>query len=279
LLTPEEEILLGQAIENGLKARNALATEELPPRRRRELLAQIEEGDLARAKFIESNLRLVVALARQYSGDRVDLLDLIQEGNLGLMTAVDRFDWKKGFKFSTYASWWIRESMQRSRGKLADPVKIPVRLNDMRYSVLVATERLMAQLGRAPSVEEIAESTGHEPEAVSRVLSIVPTVTLDSPIGETHADLGELIVDERTPDPADIVEFETAERLVRQGLASLTEVQRRVVELRFGFVGEARSLAAISEATGIPVHRVSRHLSDALTSLERELSWARDPAA
>jgi RNA polymerase primary sigma factor len=259
LLRPEDEIRLAQLIEQGRRARELLGGDSRPDEAECLRLAQMErEGERARQKFIEANLRLVISLASQYTGGRVEMLDMIQEGNLGLMTAVERFDWRRGFRFSTYASWWIRQAMRRARADLDDPLSVPVRLREIRYTVLRASQQFRAQFGRTPDTEELAAETGFPVAEVKRALSVAVCVPLDAPpVKAEPAVLGS------STDPALEVERRLVDEAVLDGLGELPETHRRIVELRFGFSGEPMQLVQIAEMTAVPLHKINRYLSEA----------------
>lgn len=269
LLTAEDEVRLAQAMETGEQARERLASgERLAVGERSALQRKVREGARARQGFIEANLRLVVANARRYTGEGISMLDLIQEGNLGLITAVERFDWRKGFKFSTYATWWIRQAMQRARANLSDPIRLPTALFDILPVVRGAAETLKGELGRAATPEEISEETGIEVEDVAKALSVATTVALEAPVGEDGAELGDFVYDEEAPDPAVDVEQRVLVEAVHAGLAELSDLHRRIVELRFG-LGESppATMGSIAEIVGVPEHRVRELITEATDHL------------
>ncbi|HEY4606496.1 MAG TPA: sigma-70 family RNA polymerase sigma factor, partial [Acidimicrobiia bacterium] len=163
LLTAEDEVRLAQLMEAGKEAARRLDEDDVAgQQQRRDLDRAVREGRTARSRFVEANLRLVVANARRYAGAGVDMLDLIQEGNLGLITAVEKFDWRKGFKFSTYATWWIRQAMQRARANLGETIRIPAGVFDLIPVVRSAAEELRNKLGRQATVDEISKESGIE---------------------------------------------------------------------------------------------------------------------
>src|SRR5690606_34379683 len=212
-----------------LDAQRRLDRDEFGDAAERERLERaVNEGVRARRRFIEANLRLVVSNARRYAGADVEMLDLIQEGNLGLMTAVEKFDWRKGFKFSTYATWWIRQAMQRARATLGDTIRIPAGVFDILPTVRAAHEQLQAKLGRAPSPAEIASDTGISVGEVERALSVSTTIALDTPVGEDGAALGDFIADEGAVDPESAAQAHLLETEVRKSLDSLPEKERKV---------------------------------------------------
>ena len=274
LLTAEDEVRLAQTIEAGLEARRRLDDGTFEgSAERADLEHDVARATQARSEFIEANLRLVVSNARRYAGADVDMIDLIQEGNIGLITAVERFDWRKGFKFSTYATWWIRQAMQRARANLSGSIRIPAGVFDILPMVRAAGDQLQTKLGRAPHPEEIAEETGIPVNDVERAMSVSTTVALESPVGEDGAALGDFITDEDAADPELEAERTIVADAVHRGLESLPERHRRVLELRFGLAGEApATMAAISEDLEIPEHRIRAYVADALEILRERLA-------
>ncbi|HEU4895658.1 MAG TPA: sigma-70 family RNA polymerase sigma factor, partial [Acidimicrobiia bacterium] len=234
----------------------------------------------ARSRFIESNLRLVVSNARRYVGDGLSMLDLIQEGNLGLITAVERFDWRKGFKFSTYATWWIRQAMQRARATLSNTVRLPAALFDILPVVRGTAETLKSQLGRSATPEEISEQTGIDVADVEKALSVSTTVALEAPVGEDGAELGDFVWDDEASDPYQDVETEILNQAVRASLEQLPELSRRVIELRFG-LGDAppATMGSIAEAVGIAEHKIKEIIDEATDRLAGVLAPVEDMRA
>ena len=280
LLSAEDEVRLAQTMEAGLAAKRRLGEDKTPDVVEREQLERVvREGIEARKRFIEANLRLVVANARRYAGGNVDMLDLIQEGNVGLITAVEKFDWRKGFKFSTYATWWIRQSMQRARANLSDVIHLPASLFDTLPVVRSAAELLQTRLGRPPTIDEIASETGMTPGDVDRALTVAMTVALETPVGEEGATLGDFIADDGL-DPHDEVEKRLVETAVREELAGLPELHRLVVELRFGLTGHPPAMIGhIAEVTGLPEHQVGAVIAEALDSLSQRLAAVEEMRA
>lgn len=281
LLTADEEVLLAQAIEAGRSARTRLETDEVRSKAERaELERAVRAGERARGRFIESNLRLVVSNARRYVGDGLSMLDLIQEGNLGLITAVERFDWRKGFKFSTYATWWIRQAMQRARATLSNTVRLPAALFDILPVVRGTAETLRSQLGRSPTPEEISEQTGIDVVDVEKALAVGTTVALEAPVGEDGAELGDFVWDDEASDPYDDVESKILHQAVRASLELLPELSRRVIELRFG-LGDAppATMGSIAEAVGIPEHKIKEIIDEATDRLAGVLAPVEDMRA
>ena len=273
LLTAEDEARLAQAMEAGHETQLRLDTGTVDgPAERLRLERAVRLGGESRQQFIAANLRLVVANARRYAGGSIDMLDLIQEGNLGLITAVERFDWRKGFKFSTYATWWIRQALQRARANLGDSIRIPAGVFDILHAVRSAAEELRPKLGRSATAAEIAEETGIDSREVKKALLVGTTVALETPVGDDGAQLGDLIADTDTLDP----ELEVEQRIVREtlarSLAALPDLQRRTLTLRFGLEdGQPATMARISEVTGLPEHRLSDFISETLQTLSDKL--------
>jgi RNA polymerase primary sigma factor len=280
LLTVEDEVSLAQAIEAGKAAAHRLENGSSSGTNRTGLSEAVAAGEAARRRFIEANLRLVVANARRYATGNVDLLDLIQEGNLGLITAVEKFDWRKGFKFSTYATWWIRQAMQRARAHLDDVVRVPAGIHEILPAIRVAADQLRSERGRPATVEEIAAEVGTSPAEAARALAVMTTVALESPVGEDGATLADFVADEDALDPAAEAEQAMVEEAVGRSLASLPDLSRRLLQMRFGFGGGAPSaLSQISEATGIPAHQIPQMIAEALAVLGADLAAVEDMRA
>ncbi|HJQ77511.1 MAG TPA: sigma-70 family RNA polymerase sigma factor [Acidimicrobiia bacterium] len=274
LLTAEDEVRLAQAMEAGVQARERLESgERVTVSERAGLQRKVREGERARQRFIEANLRLVVSNARRYTGEGLSMLDLIQEGNLGLITAVERFDWRKGFKFSTYATWWIRQAMQRARANLSDAIRLPTALFDILPVVRGAAETLKGELGRVATPSEISDETGIDIDDVEKALSVATTVALEAPVGEDGAELGDFVYDEEAPDPSVDVEQRVLVEAVHAGLAELSDLHRRIVELRFG-LGETppATMGSIAEIVGLPEHRVRELITEATDHLATTLA-------
>ena len=239
-----------------------------------ELAKLIERGDRqAKERMINSNLRLVVHVARRFMGQGVPLGDLIQEGVIGLNRAVEKFDWRKGFKFSTYATWWIRQSCQRAVANQSKTIRIPVHVDERRRKLARARQRFEVAEGREPTVEELARAAELEPHHAREALEAVEaTVSLNRPVGDDgDGELGDLFAD---PDVVDGVE--EAERIlrdagIRRAVESLPERERRVVELRFGFDGESLTLEAIGRELGLTRERVRQLEKSAFAKLAGDL--------
>lgn len=281
LLNAEQEVELAQKMEAGNDARARLESgEALDPSERRRLHSRVVTGEAARQRFVEANLRLVVSNARRYAGNDIEMVDLIQEGNLGLITAVEKFDWRKGFKFSTYATWWIRQAMQRARANLGDTIRLPARLHDALPAVRAAAETLQSKLGRAATPEEIAEETGIDEDDVEKAMSVASTVAIETPIGEDGATLSDFIADVDAIAPDAEVELRMAEDALRSALAELSPTHRRAVEMRYGLDdGAPATLARISSEIDVPEHQLRPLIDEALQRLATSLASSEDMLA
>jgi RNA polymerase primary sigma factor len=238
------------------------------------LAKRIERGDAqAKERMINSNLRLVVSIAKRYRGHGVSFGDLIQEGVIGLNRAVEKFDWRKGFKFSTYATWWIRQSCQRAISNQGRTIRVPAHVHERRAKLGRLGRAFEAQHGREPTLEELAELTGYEEQHVVEALGAVEaSVSLNQAVGEDgDSELGDLFADPDARDPAEEAGEALRQQAVQTALRTLPERERRILELRFGFHGEQQSLDAIARELRISRERV-RHLErQALALLAGEL--------
>jgi RNA polymerase sigma factor (sigma-70 family) len=259
LLTAEQEVELAQKIESGEDAGGRLEAGDYKDKKQEiELRRKARHGKEAKDAFLTANLRLVVANARRYANTSgIDFLDLIQEGNLGLIRAVEKFDWRKGFKFSTYATWWIRQAITRAIADKSRTVRIPVHLHDTLAAVRAAQASLKAELGRDPKPEEIAEEAGVTVDKVELALGVADTVSLEQPVGEDGAQLGDFIEDEDATDPVQITEELDVAQSLRVSIERLPDREGRILALRYGFYdGVPRTLEEIGDEFSLTRERI-----------------------
>jgi RNA polymerase primary sigma factor len=240
------------------------------------LAKRVERGDrTAKERMINSNLRLVVSIAKRYQGSGMHLGDLIQEGVIGLNRAVEKFDWRRGFKFSTYATWWIRQACQRAVSNQSATIRVPTHVHERRVKLARARQRLQAASGGdEPTVEELAQATGLDLNYVEEALGAVEAnVSLNQTIGsDGDGEFGDLFADDSAADPMEEAADAYRRQSVRNAVGNLPERERRVLELRFGFEGESSSLENIGRELGMSRERVRQVERDALRRLEDELA-------
>ena len=237
----------------------------------KELAIAVENGDLeAKQRLAEANLRLVVSIAKRYVGRGMQFLDLIQEGNMGLMKAVDKFDYSKGFKFSTYATWWIRQAITRAIADQARTIRIPVHMVETINKLVREQRNLLQELGQDPTPEQIAERMDMTPDKVREILKIAQEpVSLETPIGEEEdSHLGDFIPDDDIPAPADAAAFSLLKEQLNEVLNTLNERERDVLRLRFGLVdGKARTLEEVGSQFNVTRERIRQIEAKALRKL------------
>ena len=274
LLTADQEIDLAKAMEAGIDAEKELAEDEgknkLSDARKKELNAIIYEGEEAKKRLAEANLRLVVSIAKRYVGRGMLFLDLIQEGNLGLIKAVEKFDFRKGFKFSTYATWWIRQAITRAIADQARTIRIPVHMVETINKLIRVSRQLLQELGREPLPEEVAKEMNMPVERVREILKISQEpVSLETPIGEEEdSHLGDFIQDDNVPVPADAAAFTLLKEQLVEVLGTLTEREQKVLRLRFGLDdGRARTLEEVGKEFNVTRERIRQIEAKALRKL------------
>ena len=271
LLTAEEEVELAKRIEAGLFAEYKLETERrLSKQLRADLEAVAEDGRRAKAHMLEANLRLVVSVAKKYSDRGLSLLDVVQEGNLGLIRAVEKFDYTKGYKFSTYAMWWIRQAIQRGFADSARTIRLPVHVLEM-LSKLSRVERDMHQrLGREPTPEELAVELDRTPDQIEELLRTSrQPISLDSTIGEDgETSIGDLIEDVDAPEAGELVDRQLMADQLRSALSALTPREATIMSMRFGlYDGNPHTLDEIGKALGLTRERIRQLEKQSLSKL------------
>jgi RNA polymerase primary sigma factor len=272
LLTAEEEVDLAKRIEAGLFASEKLAgtNRKIDPKLRRELDLIERDGQIAKRKLVEANLRLVVSIAKRYVGRGMLFLDLIQEGNLGLIRAVEKFDYTKGYKFSTYATWWIRQAITRAIADQARTIRIPVHMVETINKLIRIQRQLLQDLGREPMPEEIAKEMDLTPDKVREILKVSQEpVSLETPIGEEEdSHLGDFIEDSDAVVPVDAASFILLQEQLDSVLHTLSDREKKVIQLRFGLTdGHPRTLEEVGREFGVTRERIRQIESKTLSKL------------
>jgi RNA polymerase primary sigma factor len=276
LLTGEDEQALARGYEAGRKATERLVEADLngsapfSPEERSSLERVREDGERARIKLIQANSRLVVHIAKKYKDNGVPFMDLIQEGNLGLIRAVEKFDYRKGFKFSTYATWWIRQAVTRAIADQARTIRVPVHMSEQIAKLTAVTRRLEQELGRQPNLEELAREMDMTPRRIERIREVAQRpLSLEMKIGEEQdSELGDFIPDEDTPEPTEQAGREMLREELESVLGSLTPREAQVLELRYGLVdGTQHTLEEVGERFGVTRERIRQIETKAIRRL------------
>jgi RNA polymerase primary sigma factor len=270
LLTAEEEVELAQRIERGRLAREELAKGNVSPRRRQELQALIEDGWAAREHLITANSRLVISVAKKYMGRGVPFLDLIQEGNIGLIRAAKKFDYRRGHKFSTYATWWIRQAVTRAIADQGRTIRVPVHMGDQINKLLRVQHQLTQRLGRDPSVEELAGALDVTPQKVENMIQVARRpLSLETPTDdEEDSVLGDFIQDEEVPAPDETATYNLLREHLETVLNGLPPREVRILQLRYGLLdGQAYTLEEVGRKMGVTRERVRQIEAQALSRL------------
>ena len=283
LLTKEDEVRLAQQIEQGNAARRDLEepTSSASPARRTQLRREIRRGEDAERTFVQSNLRLVVSIAKKYQASGLPLLDLIQEGNLGLMHAVEKFDWRKGFKFSTYATWWIRQAITRGIANTGRTIRLPVHAGDTLARLQKARARLELKYGRPATLSELAAEVEMPEDKVTEALRFAAEpLSLSEPLREDgDAELGDIVEDRSVESPFEVAATALLPAEIEKLLAPLDERERQILALRFGLDrGEPRTLEEVGEHFNLTRERIRQIEARAMSKLRHPSSdtGARD---
>jgi RNA polymerase primary sigma factor len=270
LLTAEEEVELAQRIERGRMAREELAKGSVSNRRRHELRRLIEDGWAAREHLITANSRLVISVAKKYMGRGVPFLDLIQEGNIGLIRATKKFDYRRGHKFSTYATWWIRQAVTRAIADQGRTIRVPVHMGDQINKLLRIQHQLTQRLGREPTVEELAVALDVPPKKVENMIQVARRpLSLETPTDdEEDSVLGDFIEDDEAPPPDETATFNLLREHLEEVLNGLPPREVRILQLRYGLLdGQAYTLEEVGRKMGVTRERVRQIEAQALSRL------------
>jgi RNA polymerase primary sigma factor len=269
LLTAEEEVRLAKRMERGRKARRRLARGEVTDNRE-QLEKLVDEGKASQEHLVKANSRLVVSVAKKYIGRGVPFLDLIQEGNIGLIRAVNKFDYRRGYKFSTYATWWIRQAVTRAIADQGRTIRVPVHMYEQINKLTRASRKLVQELGREPTIEEIAEELDVPLRKVERIMRVAQRpLSLETPVGEEEDSyLGDFIEDIETVAPVDAASRSLLREELDETLASLTPREVRILQLRFGLVdGYSYTLEEVGRKFGVTRERIRQIEAQALGRL------------
>lgn len=270
LLIAREEVELAQRIENGRLAREELAHGNITPKRRTELRGKIEDGCSAREHLITANSRLVISVAKKYMGRGVPFLDLIQEGNIGLIRATKKFEYRRGHKFSTYATWWIRQAVTRAIADQGRTIRVPVHMGDQINKLLRVQHQLTQKLGRDPSVEELADHLEVPPKKVENMIQVARRpLSLETPTDdEEDSVLGDFIEDDEAPPPDDTATYNLLKEHLEEVLEQLPPREVRILQLRYGLLdGQAYTLEEVGRKMGVTRERVRQIEAQALSRL------------
>ncbi len=270
LLTAEEEVILAKRMERGREARQKLTLGVDDPAEHERLLAAVKDGQAAQEHLIKANSRLVVSVAKKYVGRGVPFLDLIQEGNIGLIRAVKKFDYRRGYKFSTYATWWIRQAVTRAIADQGRTIRVPVHMYEQINRLTRTSRQLVQELGRDPTTEEIAERLGVPPRKVEQIIRVSQRpLSLEMPVGEEEDSyLGDFIEDAEADSPTDSASQTMLRQVIDEIFESLTPREVRILQLRFGLVdGYSYTLEEVGKKFGVTRERIRQIEAQALGRL------------